>query len=494
MPNISSNAPFPGIEHFVVVMFENRSFDNMLGMLYPASPHYDGLTGGEQNTYRTPLSSHIVQVTNTPASNSPYITPYPDPGESSNDMWRQISGDMAGFAQNYYDVHPFAASPGDIMFYFLPTQAPVTSFIAGSFAVCDQWFASAPLQTFPNRMLCHCGTPSSKHDLFGKPEARVNDIDYLVRFGSPQTAVLGSVPDTSIFELLDDENGPNPANWKVYFHDTPISALNDYVYQAFNDGSLCIANYDASDYHPPRGTSFHEDVSNDDLPAYAFVEPRYFGNYSGSKHPANSNHPGSDSYLGVGGKPIDVRNGEALLLNIYSTLAKNPAVFNKTLLIVIYDEHGGVYDHRTPNTAPFAGSAVSPFSQPLPPFNYDSFGVRIPAFFANPSIPARTIFRPPQPTSGAYYPFDHTTIISTLRAQFGLKGPLTPRDGAAPTLAGLIPQGAPLRTDLLPPEDVIEWAAAVPQTEGKPVASKSPAEHNRLLVERLVAKKLTTHG
>jgi len=488
MPSASPTGPLPGIQHIVVVMFENRSFDNMLGMLYPASPSFDGLTGAETNTYKTLSGAHTVPVTNTPRSHSPYITPYPDPGETFDDMAQQISGGMAGFAQNYHDIHLLEAAPGDIMFYFQPDQVPITTFLARTFAVCDQWFASAPVQTFPNRMFCHCGTPSVWYP-GGQEHSRINDVDYAVRISSPEKAVLGSVPDLSIFQLLDGSGGPNPANWKVYFHDTPNTAINDYVYQAFQIGSPCIASYDNGDYLPPYGgTTFYEDVANGRLPAYSFIEPRYFGDYSGSGNPSNSNHPGSDSYLGIGGNPIDVRNGEILLFDIYMTLLEHPAVFASTLLIVIYDEHGGVYDHRVPNTSPFAANAVSPFTSPLAPFNYDTFGVRVPAFFTHPSIARASIFRPP-PAGGPYYPFDHTTILATLREQFGLNRALTPRDAAAPTLAGLIPPHASPRTDLAPPQALHDWIAAARKPPRQPAPRKTPREHDRLLAERLAAKR-----
>jgi phospholipase C len=479
-----TTVPLPGIEHVVVVMLENRSFDNMLGALYPASGGYNGLTGKETNLYSDGSRAYTVTVSNTPANNGdPYTTPYPDPGESFDDMAQQISGEMGGFAQNYYDIHSSdsTAYPPDIMFYFAPEQVPMTSFIARTFAVCDEWFASAPVQTFANRMFCHCGTPSSKKDLLGHVEARVNDVDYLVRLGSPQKAVLGSVPDISIFQLLDGGEDPDPSNWKVYFHDTPLSALNDYVYQAFKDNSECIANYDDSDYTPPRGTSFYDDVANDMLPKYAFIEPRYFGDYSQSDNPPNSNHPGSSSRWGTGGEPIDVRNGEAFLFDVYMTLLEHPDIFEKTLLIVTYDEHGGVYDHVTP------GASVSPFTEALNPFNYTSFGVRVPAFFANPAIPAGTVFRLPAGSTGT---LDHTSIISTLCAQFGLGGPLTPRDAAAPVLAGLIPETSATgeREDLEPPDAMVDWITAIPQRAGSPAPRKTVEEHDRLLAERLAAR------
>ena len=492
--------PLPTIENVVVLMLENRSFDNMLGRLYPhliQSGDYDGLTLSETNTYtyHDPFKhTKTVGVTNQPPSgHNPYTTPYPDPGESFDHMTKQIFGynggggpNMSGFAQNYHDVHRIAAHPGDIMFYFEPAQVPVTSFLASHFAVCDQWFASGPVQTYPNRMFCHCGTPSS-HD----SKARVNDLDYLIHaFGSKLKKFYGSVTDESIFQRLNGPGDPNPAKWKVYFHDAPLSALCDYVYQAWTNGSACVSNYDGSDYDPPAGTSFYDDVMNDALPTYAFIEPRYFNDYSGSGLPTNSNHPGPSGYAALGGTPIDVRYGEKLLFDVYATLLAKPEVFKKTLLIVTYDENGGVYDHRAPNTTPFAATAISPFTEPVGKFMYDRYGVRVPTFFVNPAIPLNTIYRPSKPSSGPFYPFDHTSIISTLRARFDLGGQLTPRDGVAPVLDNLIPENPTFRgpDELAVDDELRAWIDAIPKAEGSPAPAKTVAEHEACLLQRLAVK------
>jgi len=71
-------------------------------------------------------------------------------------------------------------------------------------------------------------------------------------------------------------------------------------------------------------------------------------------------------------------------------------------------------------------------------FDYSRYGVRVPAIFINPYIKAGSIFR-----AGGRYPYDHTSIISTLCSQFGLNGPLTPRDQSAPTFQGIINSATP---------------------------------------------------
>ncbi|MET0272274.1 MAG: alkaline phosphatase family protein, partial [Phenylobacterium sp.] len=284
---------------------------------------------------------------------------------------------------------------------------------------------------------------------------------------------------------------PDPANWKVYFHDTPMSALNAYVNDAFNAESPCLSSFDDSDYDPPHGTTFADDVLADTLPTYAFIEPRYFDNHGGREGlPPNSNHPGGSDYLGVTGPPIDVTNGELLLADICLALFANPEVYAKTLLIVTYDEHGGLYDHVPPNTAPFAPKAVSPFVGEQPGnFDYTRFGVRVPTFFVNRRIAREGVYRPPRPESGPYYPFDHTSIIATLCAQFGLAGPLTPRDAAAPILSGLVTTAESETFDPPPLEELSRWrASAVGDRKANPQPPLSPAEHDRRLTAWVRAK------
>ena len=89
---------------------------------------------------------------------------------------------------------------------------------------------------------------------------------------------------------------------------------------------------------------FAYDVANGLLPKYSFIEPCYTDQFGSSP---NSNHPGGagidwDDPNGQSlPPPIDVRDGEALLYKVYETLSQYPEVFDKTLLIVTYDEHGG---------------------------------------------------------------------------------------------------------------------------------------------------------
>ena len=208
------------------------------------------------------------------------------------------------------------------------------------------------------------------------------------------------------------------------------------------------------------GGNFAEDAASD-LPTYCFIEPRYTNYFGGTP---NSNHPGG-STMYEAPPPISVCDGERLLKDVYTTLYQAPGnLFAKTLLIVIYDEHGGLYDHVPPPT-----NITSPFTAPVDNFQYDRNGVRIPALLINPAIPPGTIF-PARDPGKEPVAFDHTSLISTLCAQFGLQGPpLTPRAGNALTLQGLIPLNAV--DHVRPPPPVVQPSA--PAVAGPLLASRA---------------------
>jgi phospholipase C len=296
------------IQHVVVLMLENRSFDCMLGRLYPFDPDYAGLTLNESNTY----SATTFGVWNDSGMTSTTACiPEPDPGELFTDMNLQLFGaqgraadppKMCGFVQNYAaqpskdGVH----DPRAIMHYFTPEQVPVISSLARSFGVCDRWFASAPCQTWPNRFFAHTGT-SLGH---------VDNNTFPIPFGAH-----------SIFRRLEDAN----KSWRVYFHDMPQSLLlkDIWLYALF---------------HYRFFHQFLADAHSGSLPNYSFIEPRYFTDLFKNLIP-NDEHP-----------PHNVVYGEQLIAAVYNALRSSPC-WKRTLLIITYDEHGGCFDHVPPPAA-----------------------------------------------------------------------------------------------------------------------------------------------
>jgi phospholipase C len=375
------------IKHVVVLMLENRSFDCILGKLYPSGPKFDGLTGEESNPWHQPDGS----TENIPVWNDPTLTaqslciPDPDPGELFIYMQMQLYGlnpdgtphlgapSMDGFVDNYMRQpaadRPF--HPGSVMHYFTPDQVPVISQLARAFGVSDRWHASAPCQTWPNRFFAHTGTAE------GYVNNEPTHFPYLME---------------TVFNRLNDVG----QSWHIYFHDMPQSSALARLWEY----PFHFKYFD---------TDFARDAALGNLPAYSFIEPRYFADVLLNKVP-DDEHP-----------PHNVAYGEELIAAVYNAVRGGPG-WKDTLLLITYDEHGGCYDHVAPP------GATPPGGNTPDGFNFDTFGVRVPAVIVSPYVPKGSIIR----ASGAT-PFDHTSIIATLRKLFGIAS-LTPRDAAAPDL------------------------------------------------------------
>ena len=101
--------------------------------------------------------------------------------------------------------------------------------------------------------------------------------------------------------------------------------------------------------------------------------------------------------------------------------------------MILYDEHGGSYDHVPPPPA------TPPASAPTAPFNFDRYGVRVPAVIVSPYVAQGTVLRP-----AGNVPYDHTSIAATLRKQFPAMGPpLTAREAVAPDLDAVLTLSSP---------------------------------------------------
>ncbi len=384
------------IAHVVVLMLENRSFDCMLGRLYPGRADFDGLTGRETNTWHTSGGSQTVQVWTSETLNAHDVCiPDPDPGELFTDIHMQIHGignvagpdgpTMSGFVDNYMR-QPKTTPPADpraVMHYFTPAQMPVLSTLAAAFGVSDRWFASAPCQTWPNRFFAHCCTAGGY----------VNNMPPHFPYDMP-----------TVFNRLDDLKNP-AIGWRVYFHDFPQAATLSQLWEsAFTRFQL----FDA----------FLTDAAQGRLPSYSFIEPRYFPDLTQTLLP-NDAHP-----------PHNVAYAEQLIAQVYNALRAGPG-WEQTLLLITCDEHGGCYDHVPPPPA------KSPDSHYPDGFDFGYYGVRVPAVIVSPHVRKGSIIRPPAP---GLTPFDHTSISATLHRLFGTAF-LTARDAVAPDLLSALTDG-----------------------------------------------------
>ena len=363
----------PEIEHVIVLMLENRSFDSMLGRLYPKLDTFDGLSDDESNSFQGKTYKVWTTQHDTP---SPFTIPTPDPNEDFVDMEEQIYGNdhrpwMGGFVSNYAKANP--TTPGDIMHGFTEAELPVLSQLAKAFGVSDRWHASTPNQTWPNRFFLHAATA----------------LGYLNNSPTHFPYVMPTV-----FNRMTEAG----KSWRIYFHDVPQTATLANLWSELPDHLYRF------DEH------FELDAKTGHLPNYSFIEPRYFSDPV-TGHMPNDQHP-----------PHDVRYGEQLIATCYNAIRRGPG-WEKSLFIIIYDEHGGIYDHVRPP------KATPPDDHKQEGFTFDIFGVRVPAVIISPWIPKGSIIRPPE--GGP--PYDHTSVIKTLRTLFGFPK-LTNRDEAAPDL------------------------------------------------------------
>lgn len=401
------------VDHIVVLMLENRSLDNLLGYLYspsnlpkvtPGNPPYDGLAFG--GPYSNPDANNKDVAVNEPTGSwptakNPHVVPFPDPGEPFDDVAQQLGGGMRGFIKNYLkQKNVNAANANQIMQSYSPQQLTVLSTLAASFAVSDAWFCSMPTQTWPNRAFVHAG--SSQGNVVNAP-----DLPYTI--------------DT-VYNILDSLG----ISWNI-FHDTlytPSLTQLQFVKLWDSANVFRFGEFQTRCNRPANAPA------DEKLPKYSFIEPRFLAERE-ILDPFKVEH--SEDYH----PPNNVIHGEAFVAKVYETIRTCP-YRDRILFIILFDEHGGTYDHVTPPS-----NAQPPNPDPVAKnnFKYNQFGVRVPAIVVSDYVQAGTVFR-----SATGTPFDHTSILATLRDWLGLGGNAfftqNPRISAAPTLDGLLQNAA----------------------------------------------------
>jgi phospholipase C len=409
------------VNHVVVLMLENRSFDHMLGFLYPgkqtpSGQPFEGLTGTESNPDSSGQPVTVFQI--GPTTPNAYLMPGADPGEgymATNDQLYGADGAPAsgapatcqGFIKDFtYTIgwqskeSGWSIVPGttgnDIMGCFTPEALPVLSALAKGYAVCDQWFASVPTETLPNRAFACAATSQGHMD------------DKTHTFTSP-----------TIFGLLAAAG----QGWSIYGYDKEPLTKN-----TFTEISSAAAS------HFGLFKDFQAAAQAGTLPAYTFLEPSWGA-------AGNSQHPN-----------YDVAHGEQLIHDVYETLRGGPG-WPQTLLVITYDEHGGCFDHVPPpwGAAP-PDSSAGEFG-----FGFDRFGVRVPTVLVSPLIAPGTVFR--VPAGGT--PLDHTSVLKTVERRWNLPS-LTARDKAAPDFGDVFTLTTPRTDDVLAGVTVPASPAASP--------------------------------
>jgi phospholipase C len=348
------------IKHLFVLMMENRSLDHMLGFMKTPGYDIEGLDPdnlpynadlAESQVFASPDARPTGDLAHDPDHHFAavveqlYGVPDPTPDQIPN---------MSGFVRNYEAKAGSADIGANIMKCFNPDSIPVLSTLARNYAVCDHWFSSIPGPTLPNRLYVHCGTSRGRLDM--APEFYSGFY--------------------TVYEELAKQGVSSCIYWSDWSGTLTFSGLMAHQSMFYDD----FANFPAMCNGDPE-----------DIPTYCFIEPRYnpANDPAGGTYPATDQHPDND-----------MRDGETLIQNVYNAIRANDDLWHSSALLILYDEHGGLYDHVPPVPLPSPDniSSVAPF------FDFTMSGVRVPAVLVSPYVHPGTV-------SKTIY--DHTSVIAT---------------------------------------------------------------------------------
>jgi phospholipase C len=365
------------IDHIVVLMMENRSFDHVLGYLSlpdtaPGAPTVDGLTANPAyaNTY-TGEELPIPDDERTYVSH-PLYPPPPLRAPALSQAWqdlphhasaveRQLAGGMGGFVDAYAQElaenkrTPRAHTLGYPMGYLRAEDVPVYDYLARTFCVCDRWFCSVAGPTMPNRFFAIAGTHKDITDNTEILLHQRGNFESFFRFLRPECTWRWYSSDPAVLRAIDDK----------YLHDDE----NDH-----------FAFFDQFTNRAPRsflGDLFGTDEQEPSLPNVCWIDPNFAVPLRlGGPTESNDDHP-----------PAPVIAGQKLVNKLYEAVRRSD-FWERSMLVVIYDEHGGFFDHVEPP---------------------DGLGPRVPALVISPQVKAGTCSTP----------FEHTSITKTILLRFG---------------------------------------------------------------------------
>jgi phospholipase C len=367
------------IKHVVVLMLENHSFDQMLGCCKAIYPHLEGVDQG------SPRSNIGLDGIEYRQQESYDLVVDPDPMHEFGNIERQLAGDNGGFVAEYQRTHPEHATldPQKIMNYFALDALPALHTLAREFAICDHWFSSVPGPTWTNRFFVHSGTS------LGLVEMPTSVAD---------THLYLHYRQDTIFDRLNERG----IKWRVYFGDVPQSLVLSHQRRPKN----------ALRYRLMRHFYANTLEREEDFPQYCFIEPNYMKGEQNDDHPAHS-----------------TMRAQRLVAKIYNAIRKNQRLWESTLLVVLYDEHGGFYDHVSP---PHCVSPDNVHTQ----YDFARLGPRVPALLISPWIDKQVVSNH----------FDHTSLIKYLIEKWDLS-PLTRRVDEARSFGDVIRRTGRPRTD-----------------------------------------------
>jgi phospholipase C len=314
------------IDHVVAVMMENRSYDHVLGYRAMGSPG-DGAEGLNEAVVAAIQAAdggqHKVRALREagfPPNAVGLMTRIPKSvGHELSDVTEQLAGraagpggrpinDPKGFVDNFtkkIGTDTNGVVPDDVLGYYGAEDLKIYAHFANNYSYCDQYFCSHPGPTLPNRMYSLTG--DVQYDRLGVPILDNNHGDNVLLSRA-----------ASIYDLLTRRG----VSWRVYESAPSVTMLRMFARYATNNVDIVPID------------RLEGDIANGNLPAFTYIEPAMH------HHPQDDDHPHADMH-----------RGQIFVKRVYDALRSNPAVWQKTLLIVTYDEHGGFYDHVVPPVA-----------------------------------------------------------------------------------------------------------------------------------------------
>ncbi|MFZ0044033.1 MAG: alkaline phosphatase family protein [Solirubrobacteraceae bacterium] len=369
----------PEIEHVIVLMLENHSYDNFLGMLGRGSgqtPRGDGFT----------LAGDGYPSNTNPYPNGKPLRAFRMPTTCQLDgapsqEWEQSHIQYDGGRNDGFVI----SNSGPVaMGYWTGQDLPFTYDLATKFPIGDRWFCSALAQTDPNRRFLIAATANGMtDDIGGSPGNLVPD------------ASLPAPTNGTIFERMSAAG----VSWIDYCESFPTGATME-LYPTV-DGPFSATNVKSFD-------QFYSDAASGALPSFSLLDPNY--DTQSQEDPQN------------------IVIGEALLAQVVKAVGSSPA-WHQTLLIVNYDEHGGYYDHVPPPAA-LAPDSIPPMVQPGESTydGYARYGFRVPSIVVSPYA---------KPGYVSHVVYDHTSILALVERKWNLQA-MTYRDANANDLTDFL--------------------------------------------------------
>ena len=360
------------IQTIIILMMENRSFDHMLGYLrlpaYGGNLNVDGVR--DDQSWLDAVANPWQGVKYQPG---PLLEPrFPDPPHERTDIATQL-GQVGA---NGFPLDGFIASASgdsDVMRYQTPDHVPVLDFFARNFRICDRWFSPLPASTQPNRLMAMAG----------------------------YTLIEGNVKVLPTHVLVYDWLKAHGVRWRVYhqgffpfFSIMPVWIPDIAAGEKFREFDRFATDIDLE--------------PDDTFPQVIFIEPIY----TDAPH---AEAEGTDDHC-----PSSVTGGQRLMLDVYSALLRSRH-WNNSMLIVTYDEHGGLFDHVQP--LPISTTARAGQYRMFP-----TTGVRVPAVVVSPFVTAGSVCNAN---------FDHTSILKFLGKRFGAGGGYSPEVDNRPVVGSV---------------------------------------------------------